>query len=317
MDVVAPTKFTDAGTVEELYALLDSAGMGPGWNKPEPSFWEAPKQVFLPAHWSYALSKPALDAAGKFVSTELAERRNLILINPTPETKYATTRTLVAAYQMVEPGESARSHRHTPNAMRLVLDSEPGAFSIVNGKRIPMLPGDVLLTPSWAWHGHLNESTQRAYWIDFLDVPLVHLLEPMFFEAYHDGIERTDEVDEYSPLRFPWSETRRRLSSPGEVPPNGELLLGPPSLSTIGVYVSRLEAGTERVGRRTTANSIFAVIEGSGTVDVDGTLFEWARGDVFAVPAWREHRLRAHVHSSLLRVTDEPFLARLDWLRQA
>jgi hypothetical protein len=50
--------------------------------------------------------------------------------------------------------------------------------------------------------------------------------------------------------------------------------------------------------------------------EVDESAFEWRRGDVFAVPAWREHRIRTRGRSHLLRVSDEPVLAGLDWLRE-
>ena len=80
-----------------------------------------------------------------------------------PAGDYATSRTIVAAYQMIMPGEKARSHRHTPNALRLIIDAEPGAYTIVNGERLSMMPGDVVLTPNWCWHGHGNDSRACAY----------------------------------------------------------------------------------------------------------------------------------------------------------
>jgi gentisate 1,2-dioxygenase len=318
MEAIDPTKFAEAKSIEEVHSLLAAAGIGPGWNKPEPSLWATPKQSFLPAHWSYRLAKSALDAAGKFVSTELAERRNLILSNPVVGNSYATTRTLVAAYQMVEPGEVARSHRHTPNALRLVVDAAPDMFTVVNGKKIPMLPGDVVLTPSWSWHGHRNDGRARAYWIDFLDVPLVQLLEPMFFGPFPEGVETTDEVDAHSPMRFAWTDTLRRLTAqPNLSTGYSEIPLGPAELRSVALYVARLDDGVERVRGRTTGNSIFAVIDGTGVVNVDESMFVWQRGDVFVVPAWRQYRLRAQAQSYLLRVTDEPVLARLDWLKEA
>jgi gentisate 1,2-dioxygenase len=303
--------------MEELYALLGAAGMGPGWNKPEPSLWPSPKPAFVPAHWPYALAKPALDAAGKFVSTELAERRNLILFNPAPGNTYATARTMISAYQMVMPGETARSHRHTPNALRLVMDASPRAYTVVDGRKIPMLPGDVLLTPNGCWHGHQNESGERAYWIDFLDAPLVHFLEPMFFEPFPGGAEKTDAVDERSPMRFPFAAIQRRLDDqPDSRPGEREVQLGPPYLDTMALHVTRLQAGSGATAKRSTANSIFAVIEGHGKSTIDERELEWRRGDVFVVPAWRTHAYRALEPSYLLRVTDEPLMRKLGWLRQ-
>lgn len=44
--------------------------------------WPRPRGEFRPAHWRYSEAKAALDAAGRLINTELAERRNLILANP-------------------------------------------------------------------------------------------------------------------------------------------------------------------------------------------------------------------------------------------
>src|SRR5262245_30061939 len=98
---VSPGEFSKAENLDQLYKLLATVGVGPGWNKPEPSLWPRPKKNFQPAHFSYEIGHAALEAAGKFVSTELAERRNLILANPVAGNTYATARTIVAAYQMV------------------------------------------------------------------------------------------------------------------------------------------------------------------------------------------------------------------------
>ena len=55
------------------------------------------------------------------------------------------------------------------------------------------LPGDVVLTPSWSWHGHANESDATSYWIDFLDIPFVHLTEAMFFADRLKDLGLTDD----------------------------------------------------------------------------------------------------------------------------
>src|SRR6185437_8977825 len=113
-----------AGSLDELYRLLKPMSTGPGWNKRAPSLWDEPCKNFVPFRWQYAQAKAALDSAGRLINTELAERRNLILFNPIAGNDYATTRTLLAAYQMILPGERARSHRHSPNALRLVVEAE-------------------------------------------------------------------------------------------------------------------------------------------------------------------------------------------------
>src|SRR6202171_2516383 len=159
----------------------------------------------------------ALEASGRLINTALAERRNLILFNPAEGNTYGTVRTLVAAYQMIMPGEWARVHRHTANALRLILDAEPGTYTEVDGVNIAMEPGDVLLTPNWSTHGHGNDSKVCAYWLDFLDAPLVQLLEPMFFEHFeeendHAAFETEPPVPTTdSPFVFTLTDTLRRI----------------------------------------------------------------------------------------------------------
>ena len=306
-----------AKALPDLYDVLAELGMGPGWNKPEPSLWPHPRKTFAPAHWSYEIARAALDAAGPLISTEQAERRNLILNNPVPGNTYATARTIVAAYQMVLAHETARNHRHTPNALRLVIEAAPNNFTIVDGAKIPMLPGDVLLTPNWQWHAHANESDESAYWIDFLDAPLVQLLEPMFLE--HSGVTDTSLGEQpQSPMRFAFADTMARLDQ-AEANPDGsrEITLGDPALDSIALRVTRLEAGAATARLRTTANNIYAVIDGEGHTTIDGQPFAWRRGDVIVAPAWREHHHTAQAQAHLLCVTDEPVLKALRWLRRS
>jgi gentisate 1,2-dioxygenase len=321
-----------SGTLEELYGKLDRVGMGPGWNKPTPSLWPAPRKTLVPAHWKYELARGALDAAGRLINTALAERRNLILFNPAEGNTYGTVRTLVAAYQMIMPGEWARVHRHTPNALRLILDAEPGTYTEVDGVDIAMQPGDVLLTPNWSTHGHGNRSRACAYWLDFLDAPLVQLLEPMFFEAVEDA-GHADEGRADAPavtsapaaaatggrFVFTLEETLRRLGDARPRPCGPfatQIELGHPALATTALYMMQLAPGVPTAPYRTTANNIYAVVRGEGVSDIDGERFEWRRGDVIAAPAWRPHWHEAAGDAILFRVTDEPVMQRFGWWRE-
>src|SRR5689334_13138040 len=112
VEAATASSFTRAENLDEVHAMLSTLGIGAGWNRREPSLWPQPKKNFLPAHWSYGLARAALEAAGRYVSTELAERRNLLLGNPVSPNTYGTARTIVAAYQMVKAHEKAQSHRH-------------------------------------------------------------------------------------------------------------------------------------------------------------------------------------------------------------
>ncbi|HEY6868203.1 MAG TPA: cupin domain-containing protein [Novosphingobium sp.] len=305
-----------APSEQALIGLLDRAAFGPGWAKKRPSIYPEPRTQFVPAHWRYAEGRAALDAARAFVSTELAERRNLIMINPHAGNDYGTARTLVAAYQLVRGGEQARSHRHVPNALRLVLDAAPETYTIVDGARVPMQPGDVLLTPNWHWHGHSNESPADAFWIDFLDVPLIHLLEPMFFELHPDWIEAGGPPAPDSPFRFAWSDTAPALRArPEERPGERWLQLGPPQMSTISLALRNLAPGTRLADPRTTESRIYAVIEGAGELTCGDRTFAWTRGDVLVVPGWQAAAWTAAQDSTLLCVSDRVLLETLGLLR--
>lgn len=312
--------FRKTANLEEVYALLATLDIENGWAKREPSMWSKPRQNFIPAHWSYGPAKAALDAAGRFVNTELAERRNLILANPIPGNTYATVRTLVAAYQMVKAGEVARSHRHTANALRLVLDTKPGAFTVVDGIKIPMEPGDVLLTPNWCWHAHANESPADAYWMDILDVPTVHLLNPMFFEHHEEGLEPVTGESGNSPFRYAFADVKARLAGVAETGPGLrrielEARGGGAAMATIALHVTHLDAGASFAIAPTTSSAILAAMEGNGRVLAGAETFRWSRGDALALPAGAPYTVAAETEAYVLTASDAPVLHALGWLR--
>ena len=307
----------DAPSLEALYAGLAPHSINAGWAKPTPSLWAQPHKNYRPAMWRWRDGRAALMAAGRLVNTELAERRNLILFNPVEGNTYATVRTLICAYQSVLPGETTRSHRHTPNALRFILEGE-GSYTVVDGQRLEMRPNDVLLTPNWCWHGHGSEAKGPCFWLDCLDVPLVHMLEPMFFEQHPDTFEKITSVPAKSPFIFPWEDVQAALDR--EAPdPQGRygrrVQLGDPAFATIALFMERHDGGARTTPVRTTANRIWCVAEGEGTTIVDGERFSWRRGDVIAAPGWRPVEHHVDRDATLFCMTDEPLLRSLGWLR--
>jgi gentisate 1,2-dioxygenase len=315
--MLRPAELEKVENLDALYDELAPRSINAGWAKPTPSLYPEPYRNFLPAMWRWADGRAALTAAGRLIDTELAERRNLILFNPVENNTYATVRTLIAAYQMIMPGEKARSHRHTPNALRFILEGE-GSYTVVDGQRLEMRPNDVLLTPNWCWHGHGSEAEGPCYWLDCLDAPLTHLLEPMFYEQHPAGYEPVAAVPNDCPFIFPWDKVQASLDR--EKPdPKGtfgrRVQLGDPAMASIALYMERLEGGTRTAPLRTTANRIYACAEGTGTTIIDGESFAWRRGDVIAVPCWRPAEHRAETDATLFWMTDEPLMRSLGWLR--
>src|SRR5438093_973242 len=72
---------------------------------------------------------------------------------------------------------------------------------------------DLLMRPGWCWHGHGNDGGQPAYWLDYLDVPLVQYMEPMFFEPYPGEFQEPESVSRDSPYVFPLEDTLVRLDA--------------------------------------------------------------------------------------------------------
>ncbi len=291
----------------DFFDRLEAVSMYPGWAKREPAMWPEPKRTYVPAVWSAATARGALDAACAFVSPEFAERRNLILANPIPGNSYPSCATLIAAYQLVLPGEIARSHRHTPNALRFVLDAETGMATIVNGIRVAMAPGDVVLTPQWQWHGHQNFSDAPAFWIDVLDVPFVQKTENIFFQHYPDTLEIASGEDPDSSLRLKAASTMAKARAQGGTTIGGDAL---PTMQLAMSSVSSLRAIPYRAS---ICNKLLIVADGTFWLDVEPLgRVQLSRGDIAVIPSWTAHSIEGgDADAMLLTISDAPIFAKL------
>jgi gentisate 1,2-dioxygenase len=296
-------------SLDQLLGVLDGYNLTPGWvPRKTPIFWEEMHSVCLPAHWRYADMKGALLAASRLIGTDVpGERRNLIMRNPAPGTNFETLRTLVLAYQTMLAGEVAKSHRHASHAMRVILDAE-GAWSVVNGERTPMETGDIVLTPGRHWHGHGVEATRQAFWIDCLDIPLTHLLEPVSYEHHPDAYEKAVTTATNSPMRFAWADTQAQLRSASGDP---EGHFGPtidlptPAMPTITVKMHGWPKGWRSRPFRRSANTAYVVMQGHGESTIGDRTFRWEFGDTVAAPAWTRVEHRASADAVIASLGDE------------
>lgn len=301
----------------EAYAVMLETT--PGWiARDRPIFWSEPKPEARPAHWSYAAIRLALEDAARLVDLSLAERRILALRNPFPGNNFATTRTLSCAYQFMLPGETASTHRHASHALRIMLDAR-GTYSIVDRVRMPMETGDIVLTPGGSWHGHGHDGDLPACWMDVLDIPLTHLLEPMYFEPYPDRIQPAERAVEASPWRFTAADIARRLDDAEFTTLRGcaaRVELPAPELPTMGIAVDRLGPGATTPRRRSTASRIVTVTAGAGRSRMGGELFDWKFGDTFAIPSWVWYEHAAQAQSQLVEISDEPVMRMCNYYRE-
>lgn len=341
MDDAAPR--ADAG----LIADLEAADIHPLWDRYKKITPITPSPDDPPFIWRWKNIEPYTGRAATEIAMEDAERRALIMANPAFGGKTQTTHNLLSAFTVLEPGDKALPHRHTAAAIRFSTRAE-GAVTIVNGRRCEMLPGDLVLTPPWCWHGHINESDHRTFWFDGANIPLINDLDVNFFDpGNRDGsgdnaFWEVDEGDEslwksaglvaeghghdaqISPkYRYPGEETRHMLTDMRARDDGAKLLryvnplTGGAVMPTLDCYAMRLASGQATRRHRATWNTICLVVSGEGKSVIGGEIVDWAEHDAFTIPhwSWANHEAVSG-DADLFIVTDREVQTRLDLARE-
>lgn len=305
-------------SIEDVIAEAATRNARPLWKAPHARV-PHPNPRTIPHRWRYEEMRPLLIAAGNLISAEEADRRVFMLVNPGAEPPL-TTETIAAALQLILPGECAPAHRHTPFALRFILEGS-GAFTAVGGEKVWMEPGDLVLTPSWAFHDHGKEGEGPMIWVDGLDVPMMSYLRLQFFEDWSEERFPSLEFGGPSNLRYPWPEMEARLrAEPGPYAalPYLQRIGGGPIARTMGAQAERIDGGTTSPGRRSTASHVFVAHRGRGTTRVGETTLAWEPGDVFAVPTWQPfaHSAAPGETAFLFSMNDRPLLDALGYYRE-
>src|SRR5579885_2482106 len=170
-------------------AELKKLNIGPLWDIYRSVLTPEPRKREIPYLWRWSTVRPHLLRAGELITAAEAERRALMLLNPGNARALGATATLYAAAQLILPGEIARTHRHSPAALRFIIEGQ-GAFTCVEGEKIAMAPGDLILTPSMVWHDHGNDHDEPVMWLDGLDIPLTDSINCMFLEEYPEQAQK-------------------------------------------------------------------------------------------------------------------------------
>ena len=306
-----------------------------------------PRPEAVPHQWKWSLLQRIVKESAVAVPVG-DERRAMQLFNPGLNGAWATTSTLIAAVQVLLPGEVARAHRHSPAAIRFILQGN-GAYTAVEGEKVVMHEGDLVLTPSWLWHDHGNETKETVVWMDGLDVPLTKALNAIFFEMNaqiqaptskpvngskalygHGRLAPTwvKEHPKFSPLMlYSWDQTQEALHAlrASEGSPHEGVMLeythaqtGGPVLPTIGCRVQLIRKGEKLKARRVTGSSVFCVRQGKGRSVIDGKAFDWEKGDIVAIPSWalQQHSSTGTEDAILFSITDRPVLEALGFYRE-
>lgn len=276
------------------------------------------------------------------------ERRNLVFTGQGAGLG-STTPTMGCGVQYLLPGETAQCHRHDAAAIRFVIQGR-GAYTAVEGERLYMEPGDLILTPHWTWHEHANEGNEPVIWMDGLDSGLtMNFLKAQAWEAYperhhpnvHDvgysrrrvgtGLVRPlGKIPERTlPFIYPWSEVYpellRQKEQAGLLDPFDGVALeyanpvtGGPTLPTLSCRMHLFPAGQSTRSHRHMSNFIYRVFRGSGWSEVGGRRLEWEAGDCFVVPQWiwHSHGAASGEDALLFSMNDQPILEPFDLYRE-
>jgi len=272
-----------------------------------------PARNTQPTHWRYRDIRPQLLRAGTLTPIEKAERRVLVLANPGHGLEaMRATATIYIGMQLILPGETAPNHRHTPSAVRFVVEGE-GGFTVVNGEKLPMHKGDLILTPPGLWHEHGHEGEGPVVWLDALDLPLVYDIEASYaLEGPSQQIDQPRGAGQshyglggllpyatldaarspYPMLRFAWHDVRQALERLAAVTAPGRPVqlayvnpeTGRECLPTLGFSAMLLRPGEEIRLPKRSASAVMHVIEGEVAASIDDALHDAEKTDTFAVP---------------------------------
>lgn len=268
-----------------------------------------PNPKAVPTLWKYRELRPLLERAGELVGTDEAERRVFMLINSALKPPY-TTDTLYAGLQLILPGEVARAHRHNAFALRFIVEGG-GAFTAVGGERVMMERGDLVLTPSWTWHDHGNDSAMPMIWLDGLDLPIYQSIPVNFAEPYASDRFPSEPTSGVSALRYPWLEMVDRLSQHSdEFAEETYFARGSKEAVSrvIGAAAERIAAGSTSPTRCRTTSAVYHVVSGRGISRVGSVQLAWEAGDTFAVPTWMPFEHEAVDDTYLFRFDDRPLI---------
>jgi gentisate 1,2-dioxygenase len=278
-----------------------------------------PTRQTKPTHWPYKTIKPLLLKAGELTPIEKAERRVLVLANPGHGLeKMQASAAMYLGMQLLMPGEWAPSHRHTPNAVRMIVEGE-GAYTTVDGEKCSMSRGDLILTPTGLWHEHGHDGTDPVIWLDVLDLPLVYYMEASYHingdrqtvqpgqgdkQYARGGVVPTHVFDRsnkaYPMLRYAWVDAKVALEAMAADNPAQEAVqvtyvnpeTGDDAENILGFYALMLRPGqTLRLPARSPAQ-VFHIIEGAVEAKMVDSTFNLVEADTCCAPGYEAVTLK-------------------------
>ncbi|ACI91524.1 gentisate 1,2-dioxygenase [Afipia carboxidovorans OM5] len=140
-------------------------------------FIESAKRPLLkPAVWKFDRSLEALHASDRDF-----KRRIIALAHPDLAEESSAAQDLAIVMQLMKPGERSQLHRHSPWALHFALAGQ--GYTTIEGVRYDWSVGDIVFTPAWAYHEHVNTSdTEDAILYSLQNMPMLAHLNSLFRE---------------------------------------------------------------------------------------------------------------------------------------
>ncbi len=330
-----------------FYEEINKLNMAPLWDVLSDLVTPEPKTKALPNIWYWNQVKSHVLNSSAIISAKEAERRVLILENPNMKGESKITDTLYAGLQLIMPGEVAPSHRHTQSALRFVMHGK-GAYTAVDGEKTIMNPGDFIITPSWTWHDHGNDTNEPMIWLDGLDIPMINHFSSSFAEKlpkdsqnlvkpegdslarYGSGLLPVDHLpskNKASPVfTYPYEKTRNALEKmklSKKLDSYHGLKLkyinpenGGHAIPTMATYMQLLPKSFEGRKYRSTDGTIYCVVEGSGQTRISDKIYNWSKGDIFVAPSWTQIKHKSNEDAVLFSFSDRPVQEHLGIFRE-
>lgn len=231
------------------------------------------------------------------------------------------TRSMDATVHEVDPGVVSTVHRHSWDAMVLVVAG--WGWTEIDGQRVDWGPGDALHLPAWAWHRHGNDGAATARFLTFSSEPLLETMGLALVEdAGHADVTELPARPAYTPAPLgddPYARRLRRLAADQDRRRSGRLhtswddleLVNTPrgtrttflldraigyQASGITMAMFEIAPGRGQSMHRHPGEAWLYVLEGRGhtylgTEPEGGRTYPWAKGDLIVVDhfLWHQH----------------------------
>jgi len=339
------------GTRKNLYEALRARHMTPLWEVLHSLVPQQPNGPCVAALWKYEEMRPFLMRAGQAITADETVRRVLILENPALPGQSCATQSLYAGLQLILPGEVAPGHRHTQSALRFIVEGSD-AYTAADGERTTMRPADFVITPSWTWHDHGNDSADPMVWLDGLDIPMIRFFDAGFAQndtlksqsvSRPEGTSLARYGHNMAPVRgdapfgatspilnYPYDRSLEALEKLERDAPIDDWdgvklryinpLSGGSPMPTMAAFMQKLPADFEGKPWRQTDGAVYSVVEGFGSVHVEhmgsSQKFEFSPRDHFLIPSWHTARFESRQACVLFSYSDRPVHQALGILKE-